>query len=171
MGRTRALGGRTNSLRSDKARRLPRASNPGPGGRRRINQREKEAVIFHRPHPKTARAGSMMSRFHLEDQRLIGILWPGGLAEQCSRHRGKGAHCLSAASLRAAEVGEPRREPEGPGHGQHGFGYFCRNKRTSSARAKPGNTGNHEDTRIGDTSAMRSLANTFRLAETKMDSR
>jgi hypothetical protein len=54
------------------------------------------------------------------------------VAEQCSRHRRKGAHCLSAASLCAAGIGEPRREPEGPHHGQHGFAYFCRNKSGSS---------------------------------------
>ena len=28
--------------------------------------------------------------------------WPCGVAEQCSRHRGKGAQCLSVASLRDA---------------------------------------------------------------------
>ena len=44
----------------------------------------------------------------------------------------KGGQCLSQASLPAAGVGEPRRAPEGPCHGQHGFGSFCRNKRTSS---------------------------------------
>ena len=44
----------------------------------------------------------------------------------------------SGASLRAAGVGEPRRSPEGPGHGQHGFGYFCRNKSGSFAVAKLG---------------------------------
>jgi len=58
--------------------------------------------------------------------------WPCGVVEQCSRHREKGAHCLSAASLRAAGVGEPRRKPEGPRHGQHGFDHFCRNKSGSS---------------------------------------
>ncbi len=71
--------------------------------------------------------------------------WPCGEAEQCSRHRRKGAHCLSpsrrlrpsSSSLCAAGVGEPRREPEGPRHGQHGFGSFCRNKRPSSAGANP----------------------------------
>ncbi|WP_342348967.1 hypothetical protein, partial [uncultured Nitrospira sp.] len=64
--------------------------------------------------------------------------WPCGVAEQCSRHRRKGAHCLSLASLRAAGVGEPRREPEGPQHGQDGFGHFCRNKSGSAAGTKPG---------------------------------
>ena len=57
------------------------------------------------------------------------FLWPCGVAEQCSRHRRQGAHCLSTASLCAAGVGEPRREPEGPRHGHHGFGSFCRNKK------------------------------------------
>jgi len=53
--------------------------------------------------------------------------WPCGEAEQCSQHRGRGAHCLnpsgslrtSSASLRdagpvlnkAEGVGEPRRAP------------------------------------------------------------
>ena len=45
---------------------------------------------------------------------------------------------MSIASFRAAEVGEPRRSPEGPGHGHNGFGYFCRNKSDSPAGAKPG---------------------------------
>ena len=61
-----------------------------------------------------------------------GFPWPGGMAEQCNRHRRKGGQCLSQASLHAAGVGEPRRAPEGPCHGQYGFGSFCRNKRTSS---------------------------------------
>ena len=64
-------------------------------------------------------------------------LWPGRAVQPTSE---EGAHCLSEASLRAAGVGEPRRAPEGPGHGQHGFGSFCRNKRTSPAGAKPGMT-------------------------------
>ena len=67
----------------------------------------------------------------------------------------------SVASLRDAGVGEPRRAPEGPRHGQHGFGYFCRNKSGSAAGPKPGNTENHEDIRIGATSAMRSHHNAF----------
>ena len=44
----------------------------------------------------------------------------------------------SEASLRAAGVGEPRRAHEGPRHGLHGFGYFCRNKSGSAAGPKPG---------------------------------
>ena len=62
-----------------------------------------------------------------------------GEAELCSQRRGKGLHCLSAASLRTAGVGEPRSlpqttkrgrknkhtsEPEGPQYGQHGFSYL-----------------------------------------------
>ncbi len=35
-----------------------------------------------------------------------------GVAEQYSRTREEGGHCLSGASLHAAEFGEPRREPE-----------------------------------------------------------
>ena len=59
-----------------------------------------------------------------------------------------GGPCLSAASwsalLRLASVrsNEARR-------GVTGFGAFCRNKRASPAGAKPGNTGNHVDTRVG----------------------
>jgi len=48
-----------------------------------------------------------------------------GVAEQCSRHRRKGAHCLSEANLRAASVGEPRRAPEGPRHGNMVLGPFA----------------------------------------------
>jgi len=62
-----------------------------------------------------------------------------GVAEQCSRHRRKGAHCLSEASLRAAGFGEPRRAPEGPCHSQNGFGHFCRNKSSSAAGTNHGN--------------------------------
>jgi len=43
---------------------------------------------------------------------MIGMPWPCGMAEPCSRYRKKGGHCLSAASLHAAGVGEPRRAPE-----------------------------------------------------------
>ncbi len=60
------------------------------------------------------------------------------MAEQCNRHRREGGQCLSEASLPAAGVGEPRRAPGGPCHGQNGFGYFCRNKSGSSRGAKPG---------------------------------
>ena len=42
-----------------------------------------------------------------------GFPWPGGMAEQCNRHRRKGGQCLSQASLHAAGVGEPRRAREG----------------------------------------------------------
>ena len=31
----------------------------------------------------------------------------------------KGAQCLNVARLHAAGIGEPRRKPEGPYHGQH----------------------------------------------------
>ena len=62
----------------------------------------------------------------------FGLPWPGGMTEQCNRHRRIGGQCVSAASLPTAGVGEPRRAPGGSCHGQHGFGSFCRNKRTSS---------------------------------------
>ncbi len=78
--------------------------------------------------------------FTQEKQNITGIPWPRGMAEQCSRLREKGEHCLSAASLRAAEVGEPRKAPEGPRHGQYGFVYFCRKKSESAAGTRPGIT-------------------------------
>ena len=34
------------------------------------------------------------------------------MAEQCNRYRRKGGHCLSAASVRTAGVGEPRKAPK-----------------------------------------------------------
>jgi hypothetical protein len=77
------------------------------------------------------------------------IPWPCGMAEQCSRRRGMGGPCLSVASLRAAGVGEPRRGPEAPCHGQHGFATFCRNKRWSAAGTKPGKHLNAREVRIG----------------------
>jgi hypothetical protein len=63
---------------------------------------------------------------------FIRLLFPAalGVAEQCSRLRGFGEHCLSEASCAAAGVGEPRRGPGGPRTGGNGFGSFCRNKRT-----------------------------------------
>ena len=72
--------------------------------------------------------------------------WPCDMAGQCNRHRKKGGQCPSpskrlrtgSASLPAAGVGALRREPEGPCHGQHGFGYFCRNKSSSAAGPTPG---------------------------------
>jgi hypothetical protein len=55
--------------------------------------------------------------------------------------------------------------------GVNGFGSFCQNKRTSPAGAKPGTTENHVDTRVGDTTAMRSPASAFLLANPKIDFR
>ena len=82
-------------------------------------------------------------------------VWPkGGMLSSA------GGPCLSAASwsalLRLASVrsNETRR-------GVTGFGAFCRNKRSSPAGAKPGNTENQVDTRVGGTSAIGSSANTF----------
>jgi hypothetical protein len=63
-------------------------------------------------------------------------LWYGRAVQPASE---EDAHCLSVASLRAAGVGEPRRGPEGPNHGQHGFGHFCRSKSESAAGTIPGN--------------------------------
>ena len=83
--------------------------------------------------------GSKLVRHDWETHCFRTLPWPRDVAEQCSRHREKGAHCLSIASLRAAGVGEPRREPEGPQYGQHGFGHFDRNQSGSAAGPKPGN--------------------------------
>ena len=63
---------------------------------------------------------SELSHYLLKPHRFRSLTWPCGVAEQCSRHREKGAHCLSAASLHAAGpalskaegVGEPHRAPE-----------------------------------------------------------
>ncbi len=79
--------------------------------------------------------------------RPIGILcrefvtessWPFGMTEQRSRIQKKGGHCVSEASLPAAECGEQRSESGGSRQGTHGFGSFCRNKRTSAAGPRPG---------------------------------
>ena len=61
---------------------------------------------------------------------LGSLAWWLGRAVQATPELG--AHCLSLASLRAAGVGEPHRTPEGPRHGQNGFGHFCRTKSGSS---------------------------------------
>ncbi len=82
-----------------------------------------------------------LTRFLSVNEISLGITWPYDMAEQCSRHRRKGAQCLSVASLRGAGVGEPRREPEGPQYGQHGFDYFCQNKSRSAAGPRPSITG------------------------------
>jgi len=77
-----------------------------------------------------------------------------------------GGPCLSGASWsalrRLASIlsNEARR-------GVSGFGSFCRNKRASPAGAKPGNTENHGDTRVGDISAMRSPASAFSTGTTQ----
>ena len=41
-----------------------------------------------------------------------------------------------SASLPAAGAGEPPREPEGPYHGQYGFGSFCLNKKPVLSHAE-----------------------------------
>jgi len=85
---------------------------------------------------------------HPSSFSFIRLSWPGGMAEPCNRHRRKGEHCLSpsrklragSASLHAAGGGEPRRAPEGPCHGQYGFGHCCRNKSGPAAGTRPGTT-------------------------------
>jgi hypothetical protein len=48
-----------------------------------------------------------------------------------------GEGCLSGASSLAILFGTEAEEPGGPRTGENGFGSFCRNKRASSAGAKP----------------------------------
>ncbi len=72
------------------------------------------------------------------------LAWPSSAAES-----GKtGAHLSEPFSktqdrLRefapTAGVGEPHRVPEGPRHGQHGFGSFCRNKGSRPPGRNPDN--------------------------------
>jgi hypothetical protein len=83
----------------------------------------------------TGNAGIRLNKTEHDWKSLA--LWRGRAVQPTSE---EGGQCLSEASLRAVEVGEPRRAPKGPGHGHHGFGSFCRNKRASFAGAKPGMT-------------------------------
>jgi len=78
--------------------------------------------------------------------------------------------CLSGASWSALRSLASVRSNEAR-RGVNGFGPFCRNKRASPAGAKPGNTENHVDLRVGFTGAMRSPLNAFLLANPNMDSR
>ena len=48
-----------------------------------------------------------------------------------------GEDCLSEASSAALTFGTGAKVPGGPRPGAHGFGSFCRNKRTSSCGAEP----------------------------------
>ena len=52
------------------------------------------------------------------------------------RIRYEGEDCLSEASSAAQAIGTGAKAPEGPRLGAHGFGSFCRNKRTSSCGAE-----------------------------------
>jgi len=91
----------------------------------------------------------------VDSQGLTPAVWPKGGTLSSA-----GGPCLSGASwsallkLAAVPFNEARR-------GVNGFGPFCRNKRASPAGAKPGNTENHCDARIGETSATRFLANAY----------
>ena len=57
---------------------------------------------------------------------------PPGEAAPRSRSLVGGEDCLSAASSAAQTIGTEAKAPEGPRLGAHGFGSFCRNKRTAS---------------------------------------
>ena len=48
----------------------------------------------------------------------------------------RGEDCLSEASSAALTFGTGAKAPEGPRPGAHGFGSFCRNKRTSAWRGR-----------------------------------
>ena len=62
---------------------------------------------------------------------------PAGVAAPRSRIRCEGEDCLSEASSAALTVGTEAKAPEGPRPGAHGFGSFCRNKRTSACGGEP----------------------------------
>jgi hypothetical protein len=64
---------------------------------------------------------------------FIRLLFPAalGLAEQCSRLRGFRRALFERSELRSHLIrGGGSGIPEGPRTGKHGFGSFCRNKRT-----------------------------------------
>ena len=61
---------------------------------------------------------------------------PAGVAAPRSRTLCGGEDCLSAASSAAQAIGTGAKAPGGPRPGAHGFGSFCRNKRTSSCGAE-----------------------------------
>ena len=60
---------------------------------------------------------------------------PPGEAAPRSRIQYGGEDCLSAASSAAQANGTGAKAPKGPRPGAHGFGSFCRNKRTASCGA------------------------------------
>ena len=61
---------------------------------------------------------------------------PAGVAAPQSRNPVGGEDCLSEASSAALTVGTGAKAPEGPRLGANGFGFFCRNKRTSACGAE-----------------------------------
>ena len=61
---------------------------------------------------------------------------PAGAAAPQSRNLVGGEDCLSEASSAAQTVGTGAKAPGGPRPGAHGFGSFCRNKRTSACGAE-----------------------------------
>ena len=62
---------------------------------------------------------------------------PAGVAAPRSRPLFGGEDCLSEASSAALNFGTGAKAPEGPRPGAHGFGSFCRNKRTSACGVEP----------------------------------
>ena len=61
---------------------------------------------------------------------------PAGVAAPQSRNLVGGEDCLSEASSAALTFGTEAKAPKGPRLGAHGFGSFCRNKRTSACGAE-----------------------------------
>jgi hypothetical protein len=81
-----------------------------------------------------------------------------------------GGPCLSGASWSALRKLASVLS-NGARRGVNGFGAFCRNKRTSPAGAKTGNTEHHMDTRAGSTRRMHPPYEDFFLSTPKMDFR
>ena len=61
---------------------------------------------------------------------------PAGVATPRSRPRCGGEDCLSVASSAALTFGTGAKAPVWPRPVAHGFGSFCRNKRTSACRGR-----------------------------------
>ena len=64
------------------------------------------------------------------------LMAPAGVAAPQSRNLVGGEDCLSEASSAALTFGTEAKAPGGPRPGAHGFGSFCRNKRTSARGAE-----------------------------------
>ncbi len=76
-----------------------------------------------------------------------------GVGKQCSRHRRTGARRRRG------------RTAQRPHHGQHGSGYACQNKSSSSAGTKPGKTNAPSDMIVGYIETRQPRSARFCLAE------